>query len=47
MTRWNNKDLTGALIRAQKETKSDQWEVIEFPAIYAKMVILFGQSIGS
>jgi hypothetical protein len=33
MTRWNNKDLTGALIRAQKETKSDQWEVIEFPAI--------------
>ena len=33
MTRWNTKDLTGALIKAQKELKSDQWEVIEFPAI--------------
>jgi predicted phage terminase large subunit-like protein len=33
MTRWSLKDLTGALIGAQKELKSDQWEVIEFPAI--------------
>jgi len=33
MTRWNMKDLTGRLINAQKETKADQWEVIEFPAI--------------
>ena len=33
MTRWSLKDLTGALIKAQKEVKSDQWEVIEFPAI--------------
>jgi hypothetical protein len=33
MTRWNTKDLTGALIKAQKELKSDQWEVVEFPAI--------------
>jgi len=33
MTRWSQKDLTECLIRAQKETKSDQWEVIEFPAI--------------
>jgi len=33
MTRWNNKDLTGALLRSQKELKSDKWEVIEFPAI--------------
>ena len=33
MTRWNTKDLTGRLINAQKETKADQWEVIEFPAI--------------
>ena len=33
MTRWNTKDLTGKLINAQKETKADQWEVIEFPAI--------------
>ncbi len=33
MTRWNTKDLTGKLINAQKESKADQWEVIEFPAI--------------
>ena len=33
MTRWSTKDLTGALLRSQKEVKSDQWEVIEFPAI--------------
>ena len=33
MTRWSMKDLTGALIKSQKELKSDQWEVIEFPAI--------------
>ena len=33
MTRWNTKDLTGKLLQAQKEPKSDQWEVIEFPAI--------------
>ena len=33
MTRWSMKDLTGALLKAQKELKSDQWEIIEFPAI--------------
>ena len=33
MTRWNEKDLTGRLISAQKEPKADQWELIEFPAI--------------
>ena len=33
MTRWNQKDLTGKLLNAQKEAKADQWEVIEFPAI--------------
>ena len=33
MTRWSLKDLTGALIGAQKGIKSDQWEVIQFPAI--------------
>jgi predicted phage terminase large subunit-like protein len=33
MTRWNEKDLTGRLIKAQKEAKADQWELIEFPAI--------------
>ena len=33
MTRWNTKDLTGQLIRAQGEDESDQWEVVELPAI--------------
>jgi hypothetical protein len=33
MTRWNEKDLAGRLIKSQKEPKADQWEVIEFPAI--------------
>jgi predicted phage terminase large subunit-like protein len=33
MTRWNVKDLTGALLKAQSETKADKWELIEFPAI--------------
>jgi len=33
MTRWNEKDLTGRLLHAQSETRADQWEVVEFPAI--------------
>jgi len=33
MTRWSTKDLTGALISSQKEAKTDQWHVVEFPAI--------------
>ena len=33
MTRWNVKDLTGALLRETGNVKSDKWEVIEFPAI--------------
>jgi predicted phage terminase large subunit-like protein len=33
MTRWNMKDLTGMLLKNQKTLKSDQWELIEFPAI--------------
>jgi predicted phage terminase large subunit-like protein len=36
MTRWSTKDLTGKLINAQTEIKADQWEVIEFPAIFPK-----------
>jgi hypothetical protein len=36
MTRWNMKDLTGMLLKSQKELKSDKWEVIEFPAIHSK-----------
>ena len=33
MTRWSTKDLTGALVANQKQAKSDQWHVVEFPAI--------------
>jgi len=33
MTRWSTKDLTGMLLRHQKEVKGDQWELVEFPAI--------------
>ena len=33
-TRWSKKDLTGRLLADQgKDTLSDQWEVVEFPAI--------------
>ena len=34
MTRWSNVDLTSRLLEAQKEPLADQWEVIEFPAIF-------------
>jgi len=34
MTRWGTKDLTGRLLKAQGEdVMSDEWEVVEFPAI--------------
>jgi len=33
MTRWSTKDLTGILLKNQTEVKSDQWHVVEFPAI--------------
>ena len=33
MTRWSTKDLTAMLLKAQREVKGDQWDVIEFPAI--------------
>ena len=33
MTRWSTKDITGQLIRAQGEENSDQWEVVELPAL--------------
>ena len=33
MTRWSTNDLTGQLLKAQKDVKGDQWDVVEFPAI--------------
>ena len=33
MTRWSTKDLTAQLLKAQKEVKGDQWDVVEFPAL--------------
>jgi predicted phage terminase large subunit-like protein len=32
-TRWRTDDLTGRLLRAQGQPRSDNWEVLEFPAI--------------
>jgi len=33
-TRWSKKDLTGRLLQAQaKDSMSDQWDIVEFPAI--------------
>ena len=34
MTRWNTADLTGRLWNRQTESHSDQWEVVELPAIF-------------
>jgi len=34
MTRWSVKDLTGKLLEVQgKDENTDQWEVVEFPAV--------------
>ena len=33
MTRWSTKDLTGQLLKAQGEEDSDQWEIVELPAL--------------
>ena len=33
MTRWSTKDLTGQLLKSQSEEGSDQWEVVELPAL--------------
>ncbi len=34
MTRWSTIDLTAKLLDAQKEEAADQWEIVEFPAIF-------------
>ena len=50
MTRWTTKDLTGMLVKNQKEPKADQWHVVEFPAIMdhgSQTRNLYGRSIGS
>ena len=42
MTRWSLKDLTGKLIKAQaSDVMSDQWDIIEFPAILPSDNILW------
>ena len=33
MTRWSTKDVTGQLLKAQSEEGSDQWDVVELPAL--------------
>jgi len=34
MTRWSSIDLTEKLLDAQKEELADQWDIVEFPAIF-------------
>jgi len=42
MTRWSLKDLTGKLIRSQaNDVMSDQWDVVEFPAILPSNNVLW------
>ena len=42
MTRWSLKDLTGKLIKAQgSDVMSDQWDIVEFPAILPSDNILW------
>ena len=33
MTRWSTKDLVGKLLKKQSDDHSDQWEIVDFPAI--------------
>lgn len=33
MTRWNTKDLSAKLVKAQTSHNADRWEIIEFPAV--------------
>jgi len=34
MTRWSKKDLTGQVVKASAQRGGDEWEVIEFPALF-------------
>lgn len=33
MTRWHKRDITGRIVRRMTEGDSEQWEIIEFPAL--------------
>jgi len=34
MTRWSKKDLTGQVLKAAAQRSGEEWEVIEFPALF-------------
>lgn len=34
MTRWSQRDLTGQVLKAASQRGGDEWEVIEFPALF-------------
>jgi predicted phage terminase large subunit-like protein len=34
MTRWSKRDLTGQVLKAAAQREGDEWEVIEFPALF-------------
>ena len=41
MTRWSTKDLTAEVLKMQSRKGADQWEVIEFPAIFEDDKVLW------
>jgi predicted phage terminase large subunit-like protein len=41
MTRWSTKDLTAEVLKMQSRKGADQWEVIEFPAIFEDDSVLW------
>ena len=41
MTRWSTKDLTAQVLKMQSRKGADQWEVIEFPAIFEDDKVLW------
>ena len=41
MTRWSKKDLTGQVIKAAAQRAGEEWEVIEFPALFDNDVPLW------
>jgi predicted phage terminase large subunit-like protein len=36
MTRWSKRDLTGQVLKAEAQRGGEEWEVIEFPALFEK-----------
>ena len=46
MTRWSSIDLTAKLLDAQKEDNADQWDIVEFPAIFENQQSIMARVLG-